>query len=77
MKTLAIWLIRLYQVWISPRLPPGMCSMEPSCSHYGLAAVQRYGFVRGVKLIHARLARCGSNSQQARALAVRISDPVM
>ena len=59
MKSLAIWLIRLYQAWISPRLPPGICNLEPTCSHYGLEAFRKYGFIRGLRLTYRRLIRCG------------------
>jgi putative membrane protein insertion efficiency factor len=42
---------------ISPRLPT-RCRFTPSCSAYGLAAVQRYGTRRGLRLTAGRLRRC-------------------
>ena len=49
--------IRAYQRWLSPRLPV-RCPYVPSCSSYGRDAVERYGLVRGCRVILARLARC-------------------
>ena len=50
-------LIRGYQRFISPALPPA-CRFTPSCSQYALEAVARYGIVRGGWLALRRLARC-------------------
>ncbi len=49
--------IRFYQLCISPVLPPH-CAHTPTCSHYMLDAVQRYGVGRGVWLGVKRLLRC-------------------
>lgn len=49
--------IRFYQKGISPLTPPS-CRFHPSCSQYGLEAVQRYGAARGSWLTLRRLARC-------------------
>jgi putative membrane protein insertion efficiency factor len=49
--------IRFYQKGISP-LTPASCRFHPSCSQYGLEAVQRYGAARGSWLTVRRLARC-------------------
>jgi len=54
---LLIALIRFYQRWISPGLPPS-CRFAPSCSQYALEAVQRYGALKGVWLGARRLVRC-------------------
>jgi putative membrane protein insertion efficiency factor len=50
-------LIRVYQLVISPALPPA-CRFTPSCSHYALEAITRYGALRGSWLAARRLARC-------------------
>ena len=50
-------LIRGYQRFISPALPPA-CRFTPSCSQYALEAVTRYGIARGGWLSLRRLARC-------------------
>jgi putative membrane protein insertion efficiency factor len=49
--------IRLYQRAISPALP-ARCRYHPSCSHYAVEAVRRYGVLRGVVLAGWRLLRC-------------------
>jgi putative membrane protein insertion efficiency factor len=54
---LFILLIRFYQMFISPGLPPS-CRFAPSCSAYALEAVQRHGALKGVWLGARRLIRC-------------------
>ncbi|MEO7987631.1 MAG: membrane protein insertion efficiency factor YidD [Gemmatimonadales bacterium] len=50
-------LIRGYQRFISPLLPPS-CRFYPSCSQYALEAVTRHGALKGGWLAARRLARC-------------------
>ena len=50
-------LIRVYQLIISPLLGPS-CRFEPTCSHYMLVAISRFGFVRGTWLGLRRLSHC-------------------
>ncbi|AMA73354.1 membrane protein insertion efficiency factor YidD [Aneurinibacillus thermoaerophilus] len=57
MKTVLILLIRAYQRFISPLLPPS-CRFYPSCSHYGLEAIQRFGALKGGWLTIKRLVKC-------------------
>lgn len=57
MKRGALTLIGWYQAFVSPILPPA-CRFEPTCSHYGAAAVRRYGVLKGGALTLWRLARC-------------------
>ena len=57
MKTIALSLIRLYQVTLSRVFPP-TCRFYPSCSHYSYEAIVRYGIWRGGWLAAKRLARC-------------------
>lgn len=57
MRLLAIALIRLYQLLLSPLLPPA-CRFYPTCSHYALTAVREHGLLRGAWLAMARFARC-------------------
>ena len=60
MKYLLMGLIRLYQIVLSPvvnwRGP--VCKYEPSCSHYGYEAIQRFGFIRGGWMTMKRIGRC-------------------
>jgi hypothetical protein len=52
-----IWLIRAYQLVLSPMRPP-TCRFYPSCSAYALTAIQRFGVMRGTWLATRRLLRC-------------------
>jgi putative membrane protein insertion efficiency factor len=49
--------IILYQRVVSPAIPR-RCKYEPSCSRYAVAAVGRYGILRGLVLAGWRLLRC-------------------
>lgn len=57
MRLLVVALIRLYQLVLSPLLPPA-CRFYPTCSQYALVAVRDHGVLRGVWLAIARLGRC-------------------
>ena len=52
-----ILLLRGYQLTISPLLGPA-CRFEPSCSHYAIEAVKRYGVLSGLSLAVRRVLRC-------------------
>jgi putative membrane protein insertion efficiency factor len=55
--TPAIWLIKAYQLILSPMRPP-TCRFYPSCSAYALTALERFGLLRGTWLAARRLLRC-------------------
>jgi putative membrane protein insertion efficiency factor len=57
MKTVALWIIRVYRRFISPLFPP-TCRFSPSCSQYAYEAIERYGFIRGGWLGFKRILRC-------------------
>jgi putative membrane protein insertion efficiency factor len=57
MKGLALLLIRLYQLTLSPLLGP-TCRFEPSCSRYAMACIDGHGVLRGGWLAAKRIARC-------------------
>lgn len=54
---LAIAVIRLYQLTLSPLLGP-VCRFEPSCSRYAVTSLERFGLLRGSWLTLKRLGRC-------------------
>lgn|GEM_PF-951155 len=56
-RALLIGLIKIYRYALSP-LMPSRCRFYPSCSAYGLEALNRYGFLTGSKLTLLRLLRC-------------------
>lgn len=58
MKTLFIFLIRLYQFGISPLLGGSKCRYTPSCSEYAREAIVKYGALKGSWLAAKRIARC-------------------
>jgi putative membrane protein insertion efficiency factor len=51
------WLIRAYQLALSPLLGP-RCRFYPSCSQYALEAVRAHGSLHGSWLALRRLLRC-------------------
>ena len=52
-----ILLVRAYQLFLSPFLPPS-CRYTPSCSAYAIEALQRHGALRGGWLALRRIGRC-------------------
>lgn len=52
-----VWLVRCYQILISPLLPPS-CRFTPCCSAYAITALTRFGLFKGSWLTIRRLARC-------------------
>ncbi|WP_336823585.1 membrane protein insertion efficiency factor YidD [Sporosarcina sp. USHLN248] len=57
MKTLFIGLIKGYQKFISPLTPPS-CRFYPTCSHYGVEAIQKHGALKGSLLTIRRISKC-------------------
>lgn len=57
MKKFLISLIKFYQRYISSRTPP-CCRFYPTCSQYGLQAVERYGAFKGGFMTLWRILRC-------------------
>ena len=53
--------IHLYQATLSPLYGKlgVQCRFSPTCSHYGEAAVRKYGAARGGYLAAKRVLRCG------------------
>ena len=57
MKTILIWLIRMYQRGISPILGQH-CRFRPTCSQYMIDAIKAKGLIKGVCLGIWRICRC-------------------
>ena len=57
MKYIMIRMIRFYQKYLSP-LKSTKCPYYPTCSQYGLEAIQKYGAVKGGLLALWRILRC-------------------
>ena len=62
MKAVLIFMIRFYQKYLSP-LKRSRCPYCPTCSAYGLEAVERYGALRGGMLAALRIIRCNPFSK--------------
>ncbi|MFN5160936.1 MAG: membrane protein insertion efficiency factor YidD, partial [Cyanobacteriota bacterium] len=57
LSALLLGLIRTYRRWVSPLLG-SHCRFLPSCSAYGMEAIERHGPGRGGWLTLRRLGRC-------------------
>ncbi len=57
MRTIVIFIIRFYQYAISPYIAPS-CRYTPTCSHYSIEAVERFGIFKGLWLAVRRILRC-------------------
>ena len=57
MNRIVIFLIRIYQRFISPLSGPS-CRFYPSCSQYAIEALNRHGFLKGSYLSVRRLLKC-------------------
>lgn len=57
-----VGIIRAYQLLISPLLGP-RCRFYPSCSHYGIEALQTHGLWKGSWLTLKRISRCHPGSE--------------
>jgi putative membrane protein insertion efficiency factor len=57
MRFVLVYLIRGYQLAISPLLGP-RCRFYPSCSHYAREAIETHGAMRGTWLSVKRISRC-------------------
>ena len=62
MKKILITMIRFYQRYVSP-LKSTKCPYYPSCSNYGLEAVEKYGAFKGGILTLWRIIRCNPFSK--------------
>jgi putative membrane protein insertion efficiency factor len=57
MTTIFIYLIRLYQILISPLLGAN-CRFYPTCSSYAITAIENWGVTRGLFYAVKRLVKC-------------------
>jgi len=52
-----VLLIKIYQYTLSPLLPDA-CRYSPTCSQYGIEALQKHGLLKGLWLTIKRFLRC-------------------
>ena len=62
LKQLILDLIRLYQTTVS-EVTSHSCIFQPTCSHYAIEAITKYGLTKGSWLILRRLFRCNPFSK--------------
>ena len=57
MRKVLMSIIKIYQKVISPLTPPS-CRFYPTCSHYGLEAIETHGAMKGSWLAIRRISKC-------------------
>ena len=57
MRNFFVFLVRLYQKFISPLKPPS-CRFYPTCSSYSIQAFKKHGTIKGFYLSVKRFLRC-------------------
>ncbi len=57
MKKIIIYLIKLYQKYISSNTPR-TCRFYPTCSDYSIQALEKYGAIKGSYLSIKRILKC-------------------
>lgn len=62
MKYICIWLISLYQKFLSPLKRTPTCRFTPTCSAYAIEAFRKRGFFVGALLTCYRIIRCNPYS---------------
>lgn len=63
MKRLAILAIRFYQLNLR-KLHNRECIYTPSCSEYGIIAIEKYGVITGIRYTYLRIKRCNGSRFQ-------------
>ncbi len=56
-KLLFINIIKIYQRFVSPYFPSS-CKFSPTCSKYGIDAINKYGVLKGSVLTVKRILKC-------------------
>lgn len=57
-KTIVIYILKVYQKWISPMKSRPGCRFYPTCSQYAIESITRYGCLKGGFLSFKRLLKC-------------------
>ena len=58
MKRIMVFIINLYQKFLSPLKGRPACIYTPTCSQYAIEALEKYGFFKGSFLAVRRILRC-------------------
>ena len=62
-KKVLIFLIKTYQMTLSPRFSHGSCRYTPTCSQYAIEAIEIHGIFIGCLLAAWRILRCNPFSK--------------
>ncbi len=62
-KKVLIFLIKTYQLTLSPRFSHGSCRFTPTCSQSALEAIEVHGIFKGCLLAAWRILRCNPFSK--------------
>ena len=62
MKKLFLFIIKFYRKYISP-MKSTKCPYIPSCTEYGMEAIEKYGALKGGALALWRIIRCNPFSK--------------
>ena len=57
MKKIIIYLIKFYQITLSPLLGSN-CRFHPTCSQYMIEAINLHGVLKGLSLGFKRISKC-------------------
>ena len=57
MKKIIIYLIKFYQITLSPLLGSN-CRFQPTCSQYMIEAINLHGILKGLSLGFKRISKC-------------------
>lgn len=63
MKYVLLWMIRFYRKYLSGMKGGCTCKYYPTCSQYGLEAIEKYGALKGGALAVCRILRCNPFSK--------------
>lgn len=58
LKKVLIFLIKTYQMTLSPRISHGNCRYYPTCSNYAIEAIEVHGIIKGSAMALWRILRC-------------------
>ena len=57
MKKIIVYLIKFYQIALSPLLGSN-CRFQPTCSQYMIEAINHHGVLKGISLGFKRISKC-------------------
>ena len=63
MKYVLLWMIRFYRKYLSGMKGGCTCKYYPTCSQYGLEAIEKYGALKAGALAVWRILRCNPFSK--------------